>query len=56
VGGIGLFTAAAFGGFVLGFDQICTLRFIVPFLAFALVLGHAVRVLVGVLELRNDFP
>jgi hypothetical protein len=53
VGGFALFGTATLSGLVLGFDQIWTWRFIVPFLVFALVLGHATKVLVGVLELRD---
>ena len=54
VGGLALFGAAALGGLVLGFDQIWTWRFMVSFLVFALVLGHAAKVFVGVFELRDD--
>jgi hypothetical protein len=53
VGGFTLFGAAALGGLVFGFDQIWTWRFMVPFVAFAVVVGHATKVLVGVLEVRD---
>jgi len=46
-------SAAALGGLVLGFDQIWTWRFMLTFLAFAVLLGYAAKVLVGGLELQD---
>lgn len=51
-----MFSAALLGGLVFGFDRIWTWWFIVPFLAFAALMGHLVKIFVGVLELptRHD--
>lgn len=53
---IGLFGAVTLGDLVFGFDQLGSWRFLVPLLAFTLVLGQIVRSLFGVLVLRDDFP
>src|SRR6266849_2128334 len=52
VGGFVAFGVAVLGGLAFGFDQIWTWRFMVPFLAFAVVLGHLAKVFVGGLELQ----
>jgi len=54
IGGFALFGAAVLGGLVLGVEQIWTWRFMMSFLVFALVLGHAAKVLVGVLERPSE--
>ena len=54
VGGLVLFGAALLGGLVLGFDRIWTWWFMVPFLGLAVILGHLVKIFVGVLELPTD--
>jgi hypothetical protein len=50
VGGLVLFGTALPCGLIFGFDRIWTWWFMVPFLAFAVVLGHLVKIFAGVLE------